>query len=242
MAIGIDGSTSFELGAFNRFGCEIHGFDHTIEKRPFARVTPNGPRQNVRWADWSHPMDHFQFAQLHAKGLGVHMNLPQMAKYFTRGQCCDVVKIDIEGDEFPVFLDGPDREANLRFLQKHVTQFLIEIHLRMDDSATSASMNTPAGFARASTRQASVTAGTRKLRRIADAFDGIGMRIFSNETNAWSLAFANVSSTEVSYLNIPRLMERRGELLNISFVENATAPAATEGSSAQVWSSISGLY
>ena len=185
--------------------------------------TPSGPRQNVRWADWSHPMDHYQFAKLHLKGLGVHMNLAQMAGYFTRGACCDIVKIDIEGDEFPAFLDGPDRDVNLRFLERHVNQLLIELHLPLE-------------------RGEATAAGARNLRRISEAFDTIGMRIFSNETNGWSLGFANVSATEIGYVNMRRLMDLRGGALNISFFENQTAPAATEGSSAATWGQIKGLY
>ena len=40
LSIGIDGNTQFEVGIFNRFGCEIHGFDHTVEPRCVAHLAP----------------------------------------------------------------------------------------------------------------------------------------------------------------------------------------------------------
>ena len=79
LSIGIDGSTAFEVGIFSRYGCEIHGFDHTVEPRPFGRIAASGWRQAVKYADWSHPMDHFRWATMHKQGLNMPLSLPQMA-------------------------------------------------------------------------------------------------------------------------------------------------------------------
>ena len=149
----------------------------------------------MQWADGSHPMDRFRYAQMHAKGLGTHLTLEQMGAYFVRGECCDVVKIDVEGDEFAAFLDGPSAAANLRFLQERAGQLLIELHF---DVGAGASVS--------------------KMRRLTRAFDAIGLRAFSNETNVHTRA----SCAEVSYLNVPRLIRRGGA--NLSFMTSTNDP------------------
>ena len=131
---------------------------------------------------------------MHKKGLNTHLNLAQMGSLFTRGECCDVLKMDAEGAEFEAFLDGPVAEINRGFLRHRVGQLLIELH----------------------------NVNQTSMRRLMGLFDELGYRSFSNETNK----FASKSKCmEVSYVNLPRLLQRGAT--NVSLVVGGHATAVT---------------
>ena len=82
-------------------------------------------------------------------------SLRQMAAAFRLQRCCDVLKVDIEGEELYSLVDGPQAADNLAFIRSNVTQLLIELHVT----------------------------DVRRARALGDALDAIGLKPFHKELN-----------------------------------------------------------
>ena len=82
-------------------------------------------------------------------------SLRQMAAAFRLQRCCDVLKVDIEGEELYSLVDGPQAADNLAFIRSNVTQLQLELHVT----------------------------DARRARALGDALDSIGLKPFRKEMN-----------------------------------------------------------
>eukprot|EP00908_Phaeocystis_cordata_P010675 Transcript_21527.p4 GENE.Transcript_21527~~Transcript_21527.p4 ORF type:complete len:129 (+),score=39.19 Transcript_21527:702-1088(+) len=82
-------------------------------------------------------------------------SLRQMAAAFSLRRCCDVLKVDVEGEELYSLVDGPKAADNLAFIRSNVTQLQLELH----------------------------AVDTRRARALGDALDANGLKPFHKELN-----------------------------------------------------------
>lgn len=78
-----------------------------------------------------------------------------MAAAFRLQRCCDVLKVDVEGEELYSLVDGPQAADNLAFIRSNVTQLQLELHV-LD---------------------------ARRARALGDALNAIGLKPFHKELN-----------------------------------------------------------
>ena len=82
-------------------------------------------------------------------------SLRQMAAAFRLQRCCDVLKVDVEGEELYSLVDGPQAADNLAFIRSNVTQLQLELHVT----------------------------DARRARALGDALNAIGLKPFHKELN-----------------------------------------------------------
>lgn len=167
-SLGSAGSTSFEEAIHEMdSSCAIHTFDHTLNKEEAQKVrdTPG--------------------VTFHPKGITSNLLLKTSGAEFTSISksmaelnipWLDILKIDIEGAEWSVFLEMLEEGMPMPF-----TQILIEIH---------AGMTSPAGEKTEDV-----------LRRFFTGMHAAGFRVFSVEYNVW---VTNAPSTcfEYSFIKV----------------------------------------
>lgn len=149
------------------------GFDFTLPPRPWFFHHLRAPRFN-RWATLhqiglgdGRPREvqlkltpGMANASSHASSrpeimLAQTQSLRQMAAAFRLQRCCDVLKVDVEGEELYSLVDGPQAADNLAFIRSNVTQLQLELHVT----------------------------DVRRARALGDALDAIGLKPFRKESN-----------------------------------------------------------
>ena len=113
-SIGSNGDSSFEEGILRRASCQVHTFDPFIEEgvKEKVRRTPG-----IQFHDWGTSHETAQTDE------GVQMKSTQDTMHDLQHDCIDVLKVDIEVQEWDVLpkllrYSGPGI---------HVTQLLIEL-------------------------------------------------------------------------------------------------------------------
>jgi hypothetical protein len=104
LSFGIENDASWDLGMAQR-GVPVHQFDHTIESPPAA-----------------HPLITFHKLRVAAEDAPGSMRLDTLLAHFLPSAQKAVLKIDIEGDEWPVFAN-----ASVETLSKF-SQIVCEFH------------------------------------------------------------------------------------------------------------------
>ena len=114
-SIGSNGDSSFEQGMLRRASCQVHTFDPFIPEdiKEAVRRTPG-----VQFHDWgaSHKTTRTD--------AGVHLKSIQDTMRELQHDWVDVLKVDIEGNEWDVLL-GLLQDSGPGI---HATQLLIELH------------------------------------------------------------------------------------------------------------------
>ena len=94
LSIGIGSNTAFEQELHRELQCEIHAFDHTVTlpEKATGAAKKLSKRDRIKRRIFN-----FSAFTPHTQGLGVHLNLAQMAYPCHAGPCCYVLKVYAEG-------------------------------------------------------------------------------------------------------------------------------------------------